>query len=75
MQVTRRLVVDIKGVISREQKCSLILLNHPHDFMKIFHWIAKARMIISATSIHIEHQQAKANSKTEEEGYEIQGNK
>lgn len=43
--------------------------------MKIFHWIAKARMIISATSIHIEHQQAKANCKTEEEGYEIQGNK
>jgi hypothetical protein len=35
--------------------------------MKIFHWIAKARMIISATSIHIEYQQAKANSKTEEE--------
>jgi hypothetical protein len=28
--------------------------------MKIFHWIAKARMIISATSIHIEYQQAKS---------------
>ena len=27
MQLTRRLVVDIKGVISREQKCRLILLN------------------------------------------------
>jgi hypothetical protein len=82
VHMTKTLVIT-KDMILREQEkkkkracfyrpTCLILLN---IFMKLFHWIATALVVISATRIHIKDRQEKANSKLDEEGYENKDNK